>query len=552
MEFLHPSRYDYQTVVLVLVVQNGSKTALMRYDWDCSSSLESTQTIINRHPTPSGLGMPLFLVPLTTSPGFILLGQKRLAVYSSFAPGSDKADVSNLEEEFHSDNYSPIHPGTSKEFPLLTTWARPMRRDGWADEHAFLYFCREDGLIIYFDFQRLSNRLSYAKVGELNINIGTAFAILTSGIAGDEDGNQGSSDTLVAAGSMSNGGLFRFRSRQPGHQLQPIPNWSPVLDFTVVERQINPRSDSPASLLGQQDHAQARLFVCAGEGDFGSLYELRKAIEAQTVTTISLDDDNKNSTTIQRIWLLPALSSTAGPEDGVHLLASYHDQTHVIYVGAGQDVHDDIAPHLRALVDLESKTIAAGTTTSGFAIQVTPRMITAVNLSASMEDRPPIRYPLESDLVLQASVDGISGSVIVIVQTNVEKTLRYSRLLPHSKQPTFSQPTRPVTLRQDPTCVLLQNLDSGLFVFVGTFDGSLLVYRVFENNIVTEQRAVSLEADGTGCESIIVLADPSRCNTQSYLILCGLRNGALQVLRFEHESDQGNISIHKYRVYSLI
>lgn len=512
MDFLHPSKGDDYQVILLLIVSKAQKTRLLRIEWDCRSSLSD----LDQKPgqiLPHPERLPLLLIPLTYDAAFALVCEHQIVVYKDILTGSASGQSCRLE------HYEPPEePGISKRLPIWTQWARPMRpaerRRANMDN---IYLCREDGIVRYIDIREDSSPMvsSNYKAGILNANVGTAFATLD---LGDE-----SNDLLVAAGEMGDGGMWYFKPRGPLELVGTIRNWTPLRDMTNAG--IIRSAGSSAENAVTTSTKTERLFACSGRGPrHGSIMEIRVGTEAVKLGPI-VDFGELAERGVDNMWALPDRSDT-----GVYLMVAHPTGTELFLLPASSDLDPTVSSDIEEL-DLDVKTIAAGSTAEGYIIQVTQ---SSVNAIAQEHGVLPFTSRL-SDVSITAACFLTIPSRTTILLTVVRKDdgfyLHHGHFGLQGGRIAFAELGEPLLLRSEASTVSVHWIGDRIIAFVGTLAGTLQSYTASPGSSFAPYFEYSFYDPSAICDSLAIITTKKKSNTErKHLVICGLRDGAVEVL----------------------
>lgn len=516
MEFLQPPREDEDHIILLLVVATEKDTKFYRLEWDCLKGLDSLKLT----PGPS-LGAhgrcPLHLIPFTITTGFILICENYQAVYYNIL------DAGMIANRLHDQNQNQDmkEPGSLKRLPLFTAWARPLRREDWALTNDAFFLCREDGLVIFLEFDRNSlPKFLRSGVGDMHISVDTGFAVLHPGAEGLDDANR-SYDTLVAAGDMSYGSLMKFESRQDGVIDHLIPNWAPMLDYCTARvgpfREFELKKSPPATEIPSPE----RLFGCFGRGqEHGAVCEIQYGLEARSIGSCIIE------TGVIGMWVLPDVSDTV---HSVCILMAEPDNTSsLLRVRSDPGGDTDVVPVEELCgIDLESSTLAAGSTVSGIIIQITKHSLRAFN--------PIIRcqlvYHFDGEVTKLGYVEGHSSAILIATVSDIlhyaELEIRNQSLYLNSTIGTQNH----FQLPAESSCIFLLKTTKLTYAFVGTATRQLHVFTVSFGNGFNLVATHNFTQEFEICDSIAVISGEFGTLSQIRLvILCGLRNGSIHTL----------------------
>ena len=511
MEFLHPPKGDDHHVILLLVVSRDKRTRLLRYEWDSSKSLNVAEPMGFGQPVSKDEQLPLLLIPFTTSPGFLLVCEKVMATYQDILTGHANVKIVKLKPVREPE--VPKEPGSSRRFPLWTHWARPMRRDDWESENDAIYLCREDGVVRFLEISANRDYNGLAKVGRLGINVDSAFASLDSGTR--------EHDLLGAAGDMSDGGIFSFIPRKNAAKRQSIPSWTPVIDFvTVQDLSLSQRSFGSG---GSRHRKRERVFACIGRGsEHGAVCELRFGIEAKSSARITIEEFLEAG--VLGMWILPDMSGS-----GLFILITDPRRTVLFFVAAMDGDVTEISQD-KTSIDLEARTLSAGSTREGLTIQITDHSIHAF---------PP--FPAEAfeqnfqeEKIVAACVQGSIPAILIVIRKRDSLYLQGGIISLSGTGISLSGFGGPVRLSSESSSLSIQALGHQLYAFVATLDGRLQIYRTIQGQPLIPFIQHTFEGDFAICDSIAMISRSSNGGSQEdFAILCGLRNGSLHIFTLQ-------------------
>ena len=523
MDFLQPPSDDEDLVILLLVVILAGKTHFVHYEWDASKGLRSIPSIGQNHLARSEGLVPLLMIPFSGSTGFMLVCQQNIIVCRHFLADPTSNDVLPIPS-----TGLPEESGSSNNLPLWTAWARPFRRDRLSSGDEEVFLCREDGFVRLIEFDRVRYR-GANQAGKLHINVDTAFAALDNGIGGYDGIVRDSYDALVAAGNMSEGGVSIFKARQNGQLKQPIPNWAPVLDFTTAHVALDPPSGTSLRTAYTRvgPRSKERVFACVGRGQKqGAICEMRLGTEAQVRLEVEVEAG------VRAMWILPNINQT-----GVQILLTYSNGKSILL----NHELESLELSAEGGIDTETMTLAATTTVSGIAIQITETSVRARVPRNGAKFQP----VMPNSHIISACIDARSSLFLIATRETDGTFISSGHLLVNEQGGGKLDKGEPEQLPSEPTCMFMHNTDGHLFAFVGTPDQKLFLFEVNEDQSFTPKSQHIFDGDMAICESIAVLRDPSNGETsEQLLVFCGLRNGSLSLLRFDPEPSAGGYIVH--------
>ena len=525
MEFLHPpeSEQNKNHVILLLVIFKNRKSKLVCYEWDCSTSLVTAALKGPGQVLHEDEQLPLFLVPLKKSTAFMLVSEKRLAVYRDILTGPAKPHVLFLHNQ-----EPPQEPGSSKHLPIWTQWARPMRNKAHTQIEDNIYLCREDGVVHFLEIKDKIGIMLDAthKAGFLGTNINTSFAAIDMGFKGniaDELEDAESVDMLIAGGDMSDGGRWSFGAREVAHRIDIIRNWTPLLDLTATDgAKTAGRNFGPVDHVSSSVQGPTRFFACTGIGSYGRITEIRYGIEAVRKSDLKLYELAQIG--ITQVWVL---NETDG---GILVLLSY--PTHTSLCIWGTDEALDSIDGTDYEIDYDARTIAAGMSAEDLIVQVTENSVRA---SKSQMEAFDLQANILAACVRRSENNDTQMNLIVAVRDEDGMYLRLGYFDTTGQQIVYRPIGGPVKLTSEPVSVSLEFIGDEYFAIVGTLESTLQMFRVNPKGSIAPAFQYTWDGEFAVCDSLAVLTMQSRSNIE-HLLVCGLRNGAVETLRINLKS----------------
>lgn len=572
MEFLHPPEEDSKRIILLLVVAKNRRSRLVWYDWNADMPLHQAEWRSNKIPLHSDEQIPLLLIPLVRNAAFILVCEKCIVLIKDILMGHFHRFSHHLALE-----QEPQEPGASPRRPIWVQWARPMRSKQMRPDRENIILCREDGIVQYMEIDHSIKHImdSTHNVGKLGVNINTSFATVDLGLYTE--------DLLVAGGDESNGGLWDFPPRQRNpNQRGVIPNWTPINDFAVANVPIDRQNAGTAAAANNASMGQQRLFACSGRGKHGAISELRYGVEAsRKISTVTLDDELKNG--VLGIWALHGFygnekdKSHKYLKDITYIILSHPLRTYLVRLWLMQDPKPDPKPldparddvglleadvglvGDEAGLDLNARTITVGSTTRGFTIQVTQTSLRATELpqpplpkDKSIEDikdekpdrsqldteRSPLRYAYSfgDSRILAAYIHStvVKTVIVLAVQLHDQFYIEFGTFIT-----TYQPQDRRASLKAQPTCLSLLQIDNEILVLVGNLAGELEIYLPSDIGSELPPSDTVIYYTFVGpfgiCDSIATIERATMHGTQR-LIVCGLRDGTAEILSLDEEA----------------
>ncbi|PLB55192.1 hypothetical protein P170DRAFT_346566 [Aspergillus steynii IBT 23096] len=511
MEFLYPKSDDGGKVILLLLVAQEHTTHAICYEWDANEPLRQASPRVTKKLLPVEDRLPTMLIPLTKTSSFMLITTTSMAVYRS-----------RLDPRRPPSRYPlPVPDRESQRSPLWTRWARPLRNWIYNQKHDDIYLCREDGRIFYLGIGNDGEVETQTHLGQLCCDVDAAFDILDIGHEGG--------DLLLAAGNTGDGGLFVQKARDHPRCVQKFMNWTPVTDSVLVKS--SNRKPSEVDVAGD------RLFVCSASSFArGAIVELRHGIEAQIGLAVSLEELSGT----RDIWTM-----LDGANGGVHVLISDPVSSVLLYLSANFGEEICAVDEVDCGLDFGAQTLAAGCTASGVVIQVTNQ---AIHLGATAESVSSFRFHYDAgQSIAIAAVDEESSLIAVAVRVQHETHLHLKRLTTAANQLQLSDVGHSLKIPYEPVCIFIESFDTACFVFIGTGNGKILVYRVEESAVqFLIEKSVdvgNVDDISKAIDSITTVSAAPEGLRKENLLLCGLRSGILVSFELVFDSHSANSSI---------
>ncbi|OAX79987.1 hypothetical protein ACJ72_05688 [Emergomyces africanus] len=529
MDFLYPAAGDEDRIVLMLLVNNLTKTNIACYTWKAAEGVANVEAKRIKSRILPEFRLPSLFIPLKFATSCLLVAQAGYCVYEiNLTDNTVSMKDRSLDERGG-------HP--------CTAWVRPRRNISHHEIEDDLYLCRQDGELSYLEIKKRSNEtwwlLKDIRIKSIGCNVDRGFAILDSAF-------KAGGDILVAAGSMGDGGLYLLGARMNSKCLQRIPNWAPVLDSVLIKAPDSQATGNHQNGSKTVDFAFDRIFTCSWDGIYrGSITELRHGIEAR----VGLVIDQEDSSNVLDIWAVPN-----GQTGGTYFLFSNPLSSSVISVPVDSDDDLYVMDEEATGLDLDAQTIAAGSSREGVVIQLTDSSI-----HLSVLENTALRYSTrcqnQTERIIVAAVNGTLSLFAAAVRTaaDIRVYLRKVEIIDGSLQcPTVGQA---LPLACEPVSMSIELIFSHPVLFIGTTDGKLLAARIDpeQGPVPLLGQNVLLPAgndESTVCESFTVILVPRRGRTKTTLF-CGLRNGNLVTFDVRLDGNTGNLELVQTDVRKL-
>lgn len=514
MEFLYPpEEQGYKNrVILLLIISKDRTSRIICYEWDSATRLATASPVGDGQRLRSDEQLPLLLVPLTNCTAFMLVCEKRITVYKDILAGNAIAHTIPIR------THDPAEEsGISQKLPIWTQWARPSRHDLHMQNQDNIYLCREDGVVHFLEIKDGVQMVhSTHHVGELGVNVDISFASIDLGCKG--------SDLLLVSGDDCDGGGWLFEARQNAKRLFSNPKWTSMADFvTTDDPDVLEAFPRQAATGPDKNKLPNRLFAATGrDREHGGITEIRFGTEGRKHTDLCGDLPQIG---VNRVWVLNGFTKGGG-----FILLSYPTQTLLRQI---DETKDDVVENDYTNIDFDAGTVAAGATKDGLIIQVTRNSLRASFYGPDVE-------PFQQQTNVMAACvrvredDSIALLLLAYLSDNVH-FLNLSKFELNGGAITYHRIGVPLQLPDQPTFVSIERVGLDYFAFVGTVSAALLVYRIQLRSGLSPVLDYQFKGTVAVCDSVAVLGSQS-ARARRHLILCGLRNGSLEVLRWDQES----------------
>jgi hypothetical protein len=193
------------------------------------------------------------------------------------------------------------------------------------------------------------------------------------------------------------------------------------------------------------------------------------------------------------------------------------------------DLEDEITALDEADTGLDdAQTLAAGFTPSGVFIQVTDRAIHFFVTSEQSLNNSVNHDPNHS--LITVTVDGPSSMIAAAMRGEDGMSLGVARVTTSDSAVSMSTVGSPVGIEKYPVCLSIQRFSDTSFLFMGTGDGSVLVFHIDDEAIIfLFDIAISIQTEddiSMAVESFAAISTNVKGPLQA-LLFCGLRSGIL-------------------------
>ena len=495
----------------------------MWYEWDTKIKLSDAPIAPKSFLLPKEHFLPLLLVPLQAFNAFLLVNKSQASVYRDILTGTPSSLTINLIKDDHD---TLTEHSESKNSPLWVSWARPVRdRTGKGESFSAkddnIYLCREDGLLKFIDIKHVRTRMidSAHNAGQLHTSIDGGFAVVDLGPNHD--------DMLVACGESGMAGTWRLSARQTAEPVSVPLGWTPMTDCTLVP---SSRYRHVQGLLGANMPTKnllpndRRILVAAKHG---SISELRCGCQARAVDSIDLRDVISNI--VLDIFVL-------FPAENVMLVLISHPTTSSL-LRLQVDQEPELLEELKGIL-LDSKTIAMSVSASAIVCQVTTQAIICSSSVGVVQDAVLWQRDFGSSgkEVLAASFDADYRSKFLAYAVKRDEACWIEIL---SIDDALSPLSGPIQASRWTTGLAMYMSENQKIVAVSNSQGTL---EVFVSLAIESRQGFDRAAEwsfvdfGTICDSIAIFVVDEEDTSDTFLIVCGLRNGQVHTLQLEGQS----------------
>ena len=525
MDFLLPPIDHSRSAILVLLVSKNAITHILLYEWDTTLGLQHSSNLVGcsgqrLDPTDT---VPLMLIPSALTTSFMLVCEHGLASYSNVLGRTAYRKSVSLPHEALN-NFR-----NSSSVPLWTQWARPHRHILRRGTHDDFYLCREDGLLHFVEIQKTfgeeeSIRVSlHFNTGSLRCNVDKAFAVMGGSL-------DDVADVLLAAGDMSDGGVYHCMPRDSPTCHQTIANWAPLIDFLVVRDRKTMGSNS-----------RDRIFACAGRGEgYGAVTELRTGLEAK----IGLIVEHEDAISMTGIWVLPDLYNNR-----LILLAGHPLYSSSITLNMATfeiEVIDEALPGL----DLSSPTLTAAIIQQCILFQVTPSALVVCNIMAEADEA--LHYGVGGETICFAVVTSHGPPTVVYVAKDLSPApqfkLRLRQFQLEGKDSVIPDTEATATIPFEATSLCICPVMSDLLICIGSADGKISFFHGGSQlSLVDEIRLTTdvADLDVSSLDSLAIIRPPGDF-LGSLLLIGGFRNGLLSTLQLRIAGYPSSLNLGAY------
>ena len=527
MEFLHTpeGQGTHNRVILLLIISRGQRSRLVCYEWDSATSLANANPVGDGHRLRADEQLPLLLIPLKKSTAFMLVFEKRFTVYKDILTGNPIAHTLPL-----CTHESLDVPPNSQKLPIWTQWARPHRHDIYSQNQDNIYLCREDGVVDFLEFKSGAQMIdSTHHVGELGVNVLTAFASIDLDL-----GNR--PDLLVVSGDECDGGGWLFEARRNAAKSFVISNWTSMVDFMSTDDvDVLEAYPHQSAMRLTTNKLPKRLFACTGRGKkHGGLTEIRYGVEWRK------EVKRQSSFGISQIGVLQMWVLDGFAVNTRLILLSYPTHTS-LFRSIDKRPFEEVLENDYTNIDFDSGTLAAGASSSGLIVQVTKN---SLQVACYGLDVKPF-YQMAEFVAACVRVCGEEASETLLLLACVNDSAYHLHLSSFELDRdiiSHHEIGSSVQVSAQPTFVSIERVGREYFAFVGTAAAILQVFRLEPRSGLTLISDYNFEGTFAVCDTVAVLDSPSGGDTKNF-ILCGLRNGTLQILRWNQKFSSKSDSV---------
>lgn len=489
MSFLRSLESDPDRIILLLLVYSGEQPQAVHqflYSWDTRSPLQTIKPMSSSGRRLTESRLPSMLIPSSRPYSFMIVMDTGLSYY----------------ENVHTNDTKRIHcPFVEQTAGSLewVQWAKPRRHNEYLRKRDDVVLVREDGMLQIFQIENASSAKFNVNwtIGRLGFPVDTAFCML----AGPPSRG---GDIIIAAGSMTDGGVFHCSARSSPECTQVIESICPLRDMIL----------GPATATWSQQTPD-RLYACCSRGQgSGGLFEIRYGLEAQIGWTMTYPD----AALIDQIWTLELPR-----RNELLLLGSQSTQTSVVSFELDTQDLSFTDSESHPGFDYDRPTLGAAVVDETI-VQITTGSVNIMPIDLSDVTRLEAKLHqaaiFEDDRILATVARRSSGSEIAL--TALSSASGAARLTPAT----------PMSLPDIANSLCCFKRGSLRLLIVGTNTGRLLgcvvspdlTLRVAFRHEVSE---LDSRIESSAITSLVVL---EQGEDDPVLLLCGLRYGVLLCL----------------------
>jgi len=537
MEFLYPSAYDPDHIILLIIKVIERKIFIQHVEW-LQGAGTATAKVHSASRIHTGGQFPTLLIPLQSSAAFLLVCGTSLYLFTDLLSGHVQPSRVTVD---------------STEDLIWSAFARPIlenqRHDGESDT---VWLSTERGVVFQLKMGSFDSvrKTECGPITTLEHPITSIFTIVDSA----NDGTK----LLLAGSETSSGGIYQAINSLDSEwamdgkwdfaKIDIIQNWTPTLDLISSDL---PRGHEKTNRFSDG------LFITSSSDNAGNIAELRTGLEARSAFSFSLDELRGS----HKVWAI-----SKPQDDGLLLVVSYPPMTgpgttRVLSIDEdGVSVVD--LPEVLAIPDdhrlhfePESPIVTIGSNTGTTEIvHITDRAL--IILSQGQVTPYPLNLPQEGT-ILSADLDLSRDQrcAALVIADNSASHIRLELFAWYGADIGKDCARLMAEVASMPSALQIVHVDTDVFVVAfATHDGRLLVY-LFDTNARTVTACGCALGSGPDiCDSIVVLGDEIDENVSTINILCGLRSGSLRLLTYSwtREGEQGlnpsSSSVDQYNV----
>jgi hypothetical protein len=427
-------------------------------------------------------------------------------------------------ENIHLSEMKRVHCGfvhDSHQKLEWVQWARPRRHKRYLQRRDDIVILREDGLLKNFSIDKDSNSKfnSNNTIGHLNISVDTAFCMLPG------PPSQGG-DIIIAAGSMTDGGVYHVTARGSPQRIQKLETLAPLSDIVTSP----PITTHPGASNGGKP---ARLLACSGpHHGKGQISEIRYGSEAQVGWTMDLPD----AAMVERLF---SLEIPDGKQ--LFLLASHITNSSMLVHELDTQEIFFASEVSHPGIDFAHATMAAAVVDRDVVIQVTTVGVHAIRVRPG--DETTMLSKLEHDIIHATFLSNERSLAVVIRSTEGIELCLIDTVGPRANKDIELHVSHKRLLAQIPQSICSFNMQGKQIVLLGMGNGEVFGFDEQARHILQcDVKGKRLPAVTTAIASIVVL---SHEHDGPALLLCGLRSGDLICSAVHYHGEPSKCSIGK-------
>ncbi|KTW31520.1 hypothetical protein T552_00162 [Pneumocystis carinii B80] len=524
MEFIKYLITDKFCYLVFYIISSEEKSYITLCRWNSEEPLVfiDFSTLISL-PLFSDISIPIYLIPFFNSSGdFSLIYNNRIIYISVMQFFSKDSNFKCFDIK---------HKG------IVTAYA--------IDENVYedtniLYLGTDTGDLIYIKIK--NQEIEHLNLGSIK-PVGKAMEIISSLTISEH--------LIFISGDMCDNGIYLVNSLFQADNnisneisknttpilIQSFPNWSPVCDFKVLEKETISIKET------QMQNKKNRLYLCAGRTPEGKVAELKTGIKAKTILQVQ-DFDG-----IENFWIFKS-----NKLDSIYIIISFPWQTQLLELTKMGELYDRSN---NSQLEQETSTISAGLFNDTHIVQIVQKKIKIFPLPDFQKLDSKTHLLHNAQFVISSS---IHNSIITISMKAEDSILIYLIKLSITEQSiiTLTEVGEPIKIVEEPSTITMviaqdvnsrsdldinpdsENIKPSVFLLIGTHKPSFIIFELSSIDKILMSE-ISLENFTNLADSIPESSCLLKTST-SLILLLGLRNGLL--LKWEINHINENIELN--------